>query len=318
MDWTFFNPKAGARFDAGRGVSLYASIGRGGREPARSDMLNGEDNATIPYVLSDVRPEKVVNGEIGVNLSYPRFTAQVNGYLMAFHDEIAQTGELSEIGLPLRRNVDSSSRRGRGGGPGLAAGEHAAGSPHRHLTAATGSTRGRSSTTSTTRPATGSASTSRTHADVPPYVTPGILANLSADYAPTGWATVGAAWRYVGESHLDNTGSGDFTAPAFSCVDLSGLVDLARLLPFAAAAHPTIRVQVNNLLDNGRMFPNGYSYRYFVTDDPALDVGRDARGHPVLLPAGDAQRVRRPRTEVLTDGRARDCRRRRRASWRSG
>ncbi len=49
VDWTFFNPKAGARYDAGHGVSLFASLGRGNREPARSDMLQGEDNATVPY-----------------------------------------------------------------------------------------------------------------------------------------------------------------------------------------------------------------------------------------------------------------------------
>ena len=36
----------------------------------------------------------------------------MNGYSMEFQNEIAQTGELSAIGLPLRRNVDRSFRRG--------------------------------------------------------------------------------------------------------------------------------------------------------------------------------------------------------------
>jgi len=36
----------------------------------------------------------------------------VSLYAMEFRDEIALTGELSEIGLPLRRNVEQSSRRG--------------------------------------------------------------------------------------------------------------------------------------------------------------------------------------------------------------
>ena len=88
----------------------------------------------------------------------------------------------------------------------------------------------------------------------------------------------------MGESHLDNTGSGDFTAPAFACVDLNGLVDLARLLPFAAAAHPTIRVQVNNLFDNRRMFPNGYSYQYFVSDDPLSTPGAMPQGIRYFYP----------------------------------
>ena len=46
------NPKAGIRYDAARGVSLYASVGHGGREPGRSDMLQGEDNASLPYSLT--------------------------------------------------------------------------------------------------------------------------------------------------------------------------------------------------------------------------------------------------------------------------
>jgi hypothetical protein len=119
---------------------------------------------------------------------------------------------------------------------------------------------------------------------VPPYVTPGILANLSADYTPVRAATVGVAYRYVGESHLDNTGSPNFTAPAFSCLDLSGSIDIARLLPFTAAAHPAVRVQVNNVLDNRRMFPNGYSYQYFVGDNPLSTAGRALEGSRYYYP----------------------------------
>ena len=37
---------------------------------------------------------------------------QANVYAMEFRNEIALTGELSDIGLPLRRNVDRSHRRG--------------------------------------------------------------------------------------------------------------------------------------------------------------------------------------------------------------
>ena len=54
MSWTFFNPKAGVRFDPSPTLGLYASVGRMGREPARSDMLNGEDNASRP--LRPARP----------------------------------------------------------------------------------------------------------------------------------------------------------------------------------------------------------------------------------------------------------------------
>ena len=50
--------------------------------------------------------------ELGVDYSGARLALQANLYAMEFRDEIALTGELSDIGLPLRRNVDSSFRRG--------------------------------------------------------------------------------------------------------------------------------------------------------------------------------------------------------------
>ena len=263
VDWTFFNPKAGARFDAGHGVSLFASIGRGNREPARSDMLQGEDNATVPYDLAAVVPEQVLDTELGAAYSRPGFRAEVNGYLMAFRHEIAQTGELSEIGLPLRRNVDRSYRRGIE--------VDLAWRPVESLQIRHTATYSLNRIDTWTQfydvyDADGNwtESTSRDHYDVPPYVTPSVLANVSADYTPTRGATIGAAWRYVGESHLDNTGNPDFTAPAFTCLDVSGSVDLARVLTFAARAHPVLRAQVTNVLDNRRMFPGGYSYQYFT------------------------------------------------------
>lgn len=263
IDWTFFNPKVGTRFDAGHGVSFYASVGRGSREPARSDMLQGEDNASLPYQLSAVRPENVVNGEFGANLSYPGFTAQVNGYVMAFHHEIAQTGELSEIGLPLRRNVDRSSRRGLE----IDLSWRPIGSVRLRHTATYSLNRIDAWTQFyDVYDADGNwiASTSRVHKDVPPYATPAVQATVAGDYSPTRGATVGAVWKHVGESHLDNTGNPDFVAPAFNSLDMSASLDLARVLGVVAAAHPVLRLQVLNVLDNRRMFPNGYSYLSFV------------------------------------------------------
>jgi outer membrane receptor protein involved in Fe transport len=226
-------------------------------------MLQGEDNATAQYDLSAVVPEQVLDTEFGASYVRAGFRAEVNGYLMAFRHEIAQTGELSEIGLPLRRNVDRSDRRGIE--------IDLTWRPVEPLQIRHTATYSLNRIDTWTQfydvyDAAGNwtASASRDHNDVPPYVTPSVLANLSADYSPTRGATIGAAWRYVGESHLDNTGNPDFTAPSFTCLDVSGSVDLARILRFAARAHPVLRAQVTNVLDNRRMFPNGYSYQYFV------------------------------------------------------
>ena len=281
VSWTFFNPKAGARFDAGHGLSLFASVGQGHREPARSDMLQGEDNATVAYDLTAVVPERVLDAEFGAAWSRPGFRAEVNGYLMGFRHEIAQTGELSEIGLPLRRNVDRSYRRG--------VEIDLAWRPVRSLQFRHTATYSRNRIDTWTQfydvydaDGTWTGTTSLDHRNVPPYVTPAVLATVSADYTPARGTNIGAGWRYVGGWHLDNTGSADFTAPAFSCLDISASLDLARLLAFAAAAHPVLRADVTNLFDNRRMFPNGYSYQYFVTAPTAQ--GRTLEGTRYFYP----------------------------------
>ncbi|HEY6554554.1 MAG TPA: TonB-dependent receptor, partial [Vicinamibacteria bacterium] len=112
VDWTFFNPKLGARYSLRPSLSLYASLGRTTREPTRSDLFTGEDNPTLAYDLRGVRPERVVDYEAGVEYSGRGLRVQANAYAMEFRNEIALTGELSEVGLPLRRNVDRSHRRG--------------------------------------------------------------------------------------------------------------------------------------------------------------------------------------------------------------
>ena len=57
VSWTFFNPRMGARVALGAPLSLYASVGRTSREPARSDLFAGQDNPTLSYDLRAVKPE---------------------------------------------------------------------------------------------------------------------------------------------------------------------------------------------------------------------------------------------------------------------
>jgi iron complex outermembrane receptor protein len=263
--WTFFNPKIGSRYDLGHGVSAYASLGRAGREPARSDMLQGEDNPTVQYDLSAVKPEEVVNVEAGVEWSRPGLTLRMNGYSMEFRNEIAQTGELSDVGLPLRRNVDRSFRRG--------VEVDVTWQPVKPLQVRHSATYSYNRIRSWTQfydvydgAGAWAGSTSLTHDNVVPLLTPAVLFNLGADYSPVAWCTIGAAGRYVGAAHLDNTNSADFKAPGFFGLDADLSISFASLVPFTAGAAPRLRVQATNLLDNRRMFPSGYSYQYFVVD----------------------------------------------------
>ena len=263
VSWTFFNPKAGVRFEATKQLGLYASVGRMSREPARADMLNGEDNASLPYDLGAVEPESVIDFEAGAELRRGRLVARADLYAMEFENEIALSGELTEIGLPARRNAGSSHRRG-------VELEVAWEPSSQRLRLAANAALSRNRIDAWTQvydvyDAEGAwlDSASVVHADVPPLLTPGAILNASLEWKPTPELSLLGAGRYVSAAQLDNTGNPDFRTPAFFTLDAQASLSLRRLV---AKGEPRIRVQAVNLLNERRSWPSGYSYLYFVRD----------------------------------------------------
>ena len=265
--WTFFNPKAGVRFDVSDRTSAYVSIGRTEREPARSDILLGEDNASVLPDFNAVKPESVWDVELGAEWRTKDLVLKANLYDMEFHDEIALTGELSPIGLPLRTNVDRSARRGLE----LDASWQAL--PALRLTAAANLSQARIRDWTQFYDVYDTAgnfigSTPRTFHDVTPLLTPPFVATVGAETTALSGVTAGLTGRYVAASWLDNTDTEGLEAPRFFQLDAAFRFDLSR---FVAAGKPRLSVRVNNLLDNRRIFPSGYSYLY-VTRDAGQDT----------------------------------------------
>jgi iron complex outermembrane receptor protein len=265
--WTFFNPKAGVRLELSGRSSAYVSVGRTEREPARSDILLGEDNASVLPDFGAVRPESVWDVELGAEWRTRNLVLKANLYDMEFHDEIALTGELSPIGAPLRRNVDRSFRRGLE----LDAAWQAL--PALRFTAAVNLNRSRISAWTQfydVFDADGNVtgSTSRTFHDVRPVGTAPFVATAGLETTALKSVTAGLTGRYVAASWLDNTNTEGLEAPRFFQLDALFRFDLSRLV---AAGNPRLSVRVNNLLDNRRIFPAGYSF-LFVTRDSGQDT----------------------------------------------
>jgi len=231
ISWTFFNPKVGFRYDLSAASSVYASAGASTREPTRTDMFLGEDNPSVSHDPRAVRPERVFDVEAGFERSSGPLRLAANLYSMQFRNEIAATGELSEIGLPLRRNVDSSYRRGL------------------ELDAAwqvNSAVRLRS---------IGSWSRNRIrrwldHRNVEPLLTPAVLFSQSVDYAPAARIAASMTGRYASRSWLENTNDRRFYTPSFVNIDANAAYALTRAL--------RLSLQINNLLNNERIYPNGY------------------------------------------------------------
>jgi iron complex outermembrane receptor protein len=268
VSWTFFNPKAGLRFDATPSVGLYASVGRMSREPARSDMLNGEDNASVPYDLHAVKPERVVDAEGGVEVRRGGFVGRANVYAMEFDNEIALTGELSEIGLPVRRNAGRSHRRG------VELDLTWSPSVRWRLAATAGLSRNRIEAWTQyydVYDETGAwvESVPVVHRDVPPLLTPSAILNGSAEWSPSPGLGLLVRGRWVDAAQLDNTGHRDFRTPSWFSLDAQAALSLRRLVK---RGEPRIRVQVTNLANDHRLWPSGYSYLYFARDAAGQDT----------------------------------------------
>ena len=260
--WTFFNPKAGVRVALGPSVEAYASVGRMTREPTRADLFAGQDNPTVVYDLRGVRPERVTDVEAGVSLRRERLSASANVYFMEFRNEIALTGELSEIGLPLRRNVPRSHRRG------VEVEVEWRPIPQARLSSAASVSHDRIDEWTQfydvyDEDGAWGGSVPKTVRRVRPLLTPPVVLNQRVEVNPAPGLLVAASGRWVARSWLDNTNTGDLRTPAWFGLDLSATLSLSR---WVRAGQPRLRLHVENALNNRDIYPSGYSYLYLVRD----------------------------------------------------
>ena len=280
IDWTFFNPKIGARYALSARSSLYASAGTTTREPARNDMFLGEDNPPVSLDPRAVRPERVVDVEAGWDYRGPRFEVSANLYAMEFRNEIAATGEQSEIGLTLRRNVDRSFRRGLE----LDAAWQATNAVRLRSIANLSRNRIRDWTQFVdVYDAEGSWTGSRplSYRDVEPLLTPSVILSQAIDYTPNARVRAGAIGRYVGRAYLDNTNNPELDTPAYFTADAT--------LSYAVTPWARVTLQVNNIFDHDRIRPSGYSYLYYAGEEltgTAYYYPQATRNAVVLLDLG--------------------------------
>jgi len=104
-DLLFLNPKFGLNAKFNNALRAYASIAMAGKEPNRNDYLDATDFHTV-------KPEHMVDVEAGIKQNRRKMTYGINGYYMQYKDQLVLTGELNDVGAPLRINVPNSYRRG--------------------------------------------------------------------------------------------------------------------------------------------------------------------------------------------------------------
>lgn len=253
IEWAFFNPKAGVTYALGQGVSAFASYGITSREPARNDLLGGEDDLNAGNVadfgdFTRVKPEQLRDFEAGITVARRAFDLSANVYSMDFRNDIARIGAPTASGSILRRNVGRSYRRGfeldwayRGIERVVLAGN--ANWSSNRIRQFTDSSRG----------------TPVVRRNVEPLLTPRFTSAHRVEVTPVRRLWVSVEGRYQSRAFLDNTGSADRVLPDYYTVDASARLSLGRT---------SITLRGQNLGDTRKFgsgsVSSGGRVRYFI------------------------------------------------------
>ena len=303
VSWTFFNPKAGVRFDPSPSVgALRLRRPDEPRAGAQRHAVRRGQRRRCPTTCARSSPSGWWTPRPGVEVRRGGFV----GAGQRLRDGVRQRDRAhrraqSEIGLPVRRNAGRSHRRGVELDLAWTPVDALAARRDRGASAGTASRSGRSTTTSTTRTGRGSTAcrvvaprTSRRCSRRPP---PQRRPSSGARRATLGCSLGG---RWVDEAQLDNTGNPASARRPSSASTLQASAHARALGEAGRAAAPRAGHE-----------PAGR--RPAVAGRLQLPLLRPRRGRRdtlegtrLLLPARHAQRVRHARPPVLRWRRALD------------
>ena len=236
-NYFFFNPKFGLTYDIESVGKLYASYAISNREPIRTDFTDAPDD-------KKPEPEQLGNIEVGVRKIGKSFSYSANFYNMHYSNQLVLTGEINDVGSPIRENVGKSSRTGveldaaympieiiklrANFAYGIAKGDYKEVDSEGNVTDYSGSRLAYS---------------------------PDIVSNLELGFLPIKNFEFDLIGKYVSRTYLDNTENKDLSLDAYFIPNLR----LAYLLPVKSVEEIRLSLMVNNLI-NQTYASNGYVY----------------------------------------------------------
>ncbi len=102
---TFWNPKMGLHYEVHPAHSLYASFNVGNREPNRGDFVDARAGETPLQ-------ETLYDWEAGYRFQGNQWLVNLNFYRMQYSNQLVLTGQVNDVGNPVRVNVPRSHRMG--------------------------------------------------------------------------------------------------------------------------------------------------------------------------------------------------------------
>ena len=103
INMSFFNPKLGFNYMVNKNSSFYGFAGIGNKEPNRTDITESVNTPTH---------ETMLDVEFGYKYSSNKLSLIANLYNMQYKNQLILTGDVNDVGSPIRINVPKSYRRG--------------------------------------------------------------------------------------------------------------------------------------------------------------------------------------------------------------
>lgn len=125
VPYVFANPRLGVTLNPERPLSFYTSVAVASREPRLKSVYDGEEagagfiprfeelpDGSLDFDSPLVKPERLLDIELGGALVQPRYRLVATAYLMQFRDEIVPSGGLDQFGVPRSGNADRTRHLG--------------------------------------------------------------------------------------------------------------------------------------------------------------------------------------------------------------
>lgn len=257
-NWLFFNPRAGITASLGK-HKLFASVAIGNREPGRSDIKENIKGDAL-----EIRPETMIDTELGWRFSAENFETSVDLYSMGYRNMLLETGRLSSSGYALKENIHCNAwRRGIE--------MQAAWKPWQWFLADGNLTLSRNIISDYTAFVPYEDYSGRTkevhYGKTAMLLSPSVVGMLRLSFFPCRDAVVAIDTKYVGKQFIDNTMREELAIPAYGVVNLSAEKKF-RL----GAGYLTVSAYVNNLL-NKLYYASGWRWESYSADDDRIFTG---------------------------------------------
>jgi iron complex outermembrane recepter protein len=242
--FNFFNPKAGATYRLGGDQQLYLSYAVANREPVRDDFLSSPGDSPEHETLKNV--------EAGYRRTGNKFLFHANAYLMMYRNQLVLTGEINDVGAPVRTNAGKSFRAGIE----LETAVKLTDKFHWNANVTFSQNKIDSYSEVLFDYADNSVVTNTYH-DTDISFSPSVIAGSQLSYRPVNAAEIALFTKYVGTQYLDNTSNEDRVIDPY-------LVNDVRLSYFwrpAFIREIRFSLMINNAL-NEIYESNGYTWGY--------------------------------------------------------